>query len=810
MASHAAQVPTEVRCPKHPTVNAIYICLEVECKEALACPHCNIESGGHFKHGFALLDNHLEVFKKRIQESNTITRDNVLVPLQTKAKQVEEGLSGFDNESANMTGNVEARGEKIISHTKGIVDELKGKYNQIRMSNRMRLEQYRDSLLARIAEVETDLAAHERCLTENHKADIVNTAKTGITKTYGTIGYPDNIQEVSFNESESPLNELETLIGSLQVGNDEQGRKETEAKKNKRLEAEIRNLKERQETEAGRIKRLENENKSLKDGKETEAEKNKRLEAEIRSLKERKETEAEKNKRLEAEIRSLKERKTTDDGRIKELDAEIRSLKEGADRCQSCGKDKSSCRCKTCPHCQYIGNDFTCVKQTNSLVAFWLIFRELSMPSPKPDEYKYLTRQKSPTQDIKSGKKSPHIHRHVEICLIGALEIIGDLELITGLPTYAQTVICTQEAEVYVLDQKNYDRLIEKRNPQVIEMMKRLLMEKYKLRLSWIQDNELPFIRYLLYKLEEKERQKRQRYLQRNISEKTADWPSDGARRGPFIDMYGPGSVFYSIRMREKQKKLERMRFGRQTAKEKADNASHLNTSGMITQIQLSPLEQDDYHQDNFDEEGFGLTSGSHLICDSAQERVVASGDASPDDFRDFETSEDALSNLEQRIEAWHTSLPSKDSKRQCKKTVKLHRLLLEDSRKPLPGKKVYLRPKTRHKANFIQDLKNEQTQNKDTSHIYSPPISDVRAPHVTVFSPHESEKNPDAVCCANRKSPWVPRPQSSRTPSVSLVVRRRRPTSARQYTVAEYEELKEQLRQKQRAFKSLLWRPKV
>lgn len=300
MASNAAQVPTEIRCPKHPTANAIFICLEVECKEALACPHCITESGGHFKHGFALLDNHLEVFRKRIQESNTITRDNVLVPLQTKAKQVEEGLSGFDNESANMTGNVEARGEKIISHTKEIVDELKGKYNQIRMSNRMRLEQYRDSLLARIAEVETDLAAHERCLTENHKADIVNTAKRGITKTYGTIGYPDNIQEVFFNESESPINELETLIGSLQVGNDEQGRKETEA---------------------------------------------------------------EKNKRLEAEIRSLKERKTTDDRRIKELDAEIRSLKEAADRCQSCGKDKS-CECKTCPKCQYKGNDFRRKKRT--------------------------------------------------------------------------------------------------------------------------------------------------------------------------------------------------------------------------------------------------------------------------------------------------------------------------------------------------------------------------------------------------------------------------------------------------------------
>ncbi|XP_060079954.1 uncharacterized protein LOC132559361 [Ylistrum balloti] len=438
--------------------------------------------------------------------------------------------------------------------------------------------------------------------------------------------------------------------------------------------------------------------------------------------------------------------------------------------------------------------------------------RELSMPSPKPDDYKHFVRQKSPTQETKCGKKSPHSHRHVEICLIGALEIIGDLELITGLSTYAQTVICTQEAEVYVLDQKNYDRLIEKRNPQVIDMMKRLLMEKYKLRLSWIQDKELPFIRYLLYKLEEKERQKRQRYLQRNVTEKVANWPSDSARRGPFIDMYGPGSVFYSIRMREKQKKLERMRFCRQTAKEKADPPSNLNLSspGMITQIQLSSMEPGENFQHNIDEDGFRLTSGSQLVCDTAKDFVEAA-DASPEDFCDFETSEDALSNLEQRIEAWHTSLPSHDSRRQCKKTVKLHRLLLEDSRKPLPGKKVYLRPKTRHKANIIQDLKNEQTtQSQDLSHIYSPPIVDVRAHVVTVCSQHESDKAPDTAFCVSRRNQWVQRPQSSRSPSVSQSVRRRRPKSARQYTVSEYEELKEELRQKQRAFKSLLWRPKV
>ncbi|XP_071182163.1 uncharacterized protein [Mytilus edulis] len=130
----------------------------------------------------------------------------------------------------------------------------------------------------------------------------------------------------------------------------------------------------------------------------------------------------------------------------------------------------------------------------------------------KHDGYKPLVTNlhKLSTQDTeKSGTRSPHQH-HIELCLICSQELIGDLEVAMDLDTYSYTVNCIQETDIYVLDQKNYERLIEKRNPKVVEKIRSSVLEKFSLRLSWIQDkNDLPLFRYLLYKIEESRRQKK-------------------------------------------------------------------------------------------------------------------------------------------------------------------------------------------------------------------------------------------------------------------------------------------------------------
>ncbi|XP_069133559.1 uncharacterized protein [Argopecten irradians] len=217
MSKIRAQVSTGIRCQSHSSEDAMFICVNVGCNEKPVCKRCITKSGDHFGHEMDLLDDHVEIFKNRIRDAKSDTRDTVLDPLRTEAKKVEEDLKGFDQFTATLNKHIEDRGEKIINTTKQLVIDFKQKCSQIRKSTRQGLEQYRKGLLARITEVEADLTALERCLSDNCNADIVNVAKTGLSKQYEDVEYPANIQEVSFKASEKALNDLESLLGTLQI-----------------------------------------------------------------------------------------------------------------------------------------------------------------------------------------------------------------------------------------------------------------------------------------------------------------------------------------------------------------------------------------------------------------------------------------------------------------------------------------------------------------------------------------------------------------------------------------------------------------
>ncbi|XP_069133227.1 uncharacterized protein [Argopecten irradians] len=217
MSKIQAQVSTGIRCQSHSTEDAMFICVNVGCNEKLVCKRCFTKSGDHFGHEIDLLDDHVETFKNRIRDTKSVTRDNVLVPLRAEAKKVEDKLKGFDPFTATLNKHIEDRGEKIINKTKQLVIDFKQKCSQIRKSTRQGLEQYRKGLLARISEAEADLTAFERCLSDNCNADIAIVATTGLSKQYEDVEYPANIQEVSFKASEKALNDLESLLGTLQV-----------------------------------------------------------------------------------------------------------------------------------------------------------------------------------------------------------------------------------------------------------------------------------------------------------------------------------------------------------------------------------------------------------------------------------------------------------------------------------------------------------------------------------------------------------------------------------------------------------------
>ncbi|KAF6032106.1 hypothetical protein EB796_009606 [Bugula neritina] len=69
-----------------------------------------------------------------------------------------------------------------------------------------------------------------------------------------------------------------------------------------------------------------------------------------------------------------------------------------------------------------------------------------------------------PPQVVRRGRKNGYALQGFDICLIGSLNMIGDIELANGLPTYMQTVICEQQTEAFAIDLRNYDRLVTRRH----------------------------------------------------------------------------------------------------------------------------------------------------------------------------------------------------------------------------------------------------------------------------------------------------------------------------------------------------------
>ncbi|XP_046364131.2 uncharacterized protein LOC124140546 isoform X2 [Haliotis rufescens] len=372
--------------------------------------------------------------------------------------------------------------------------------------------------------------------------------------------------------------------------------------------------------------------------------------------------------------------------------------------------------------------------------------REMNLEKSKAvDKKMTFQKRKQPQQE---GKKTTI--RHLELCLMGAVDVIGDLEMALGLSTYAESVICTQEAEVYQLDQRNYDRLIERRNPQAIKMMKNIVHTRLSLHFSRLSEEKLPLFRYFLYTLDEKE--KRDNQTEQTASpEKSPEpgWKVDNLQKGPLVNLFGPGSVFYMIRMREKEKKRRTQRpkqfggskfgvtsqskftFGARALPEVGKSKANIieeyerherlprpemsvGHNPFITEPGKTPTPTFQNGQSQFppkityqavDEDPEDLLHESNLFQvndnkgrESTTTRQTLSPmlgeDADSGDEAALSIGDTALTRLEERIQAWHSSLDDPETRSAgVKRAVKLHRYQgMSDERKPRPGNKVHMR----------------------------------------------------------------------------------------------------------------------
>ena len=149
--------------------------------------------------------------------------------------------------------------------------------------------------------------------------------------------------------------------------------------------------------------------------------------------------------------------------------------------------------------------------------------------------------------------------------------ISGELEVLLDMNTYMQSVVCTEKVEVLVLEMKHYERLFVRRHPRTIDAMRRMLEVKLETRRSLLANkDDVPFLSNVQTKLVALNNPKS------TSNKKEKPLPSEKAaekeflnHKGPLIDIYGPGSVFYMIRVREKSKLHRTSHMNRKVVKDK-------------------------------------------------------------------------------------------------------------------------------------------------------------------------------------------------------------------------------------------------
>lgn len=140
--------------------------------------------------------------------------------------------------------------------------------------------------------------------------------------------------------------------------------------------------------------------------------------------------------------------------------------------------------------------------------------------------------------------------------------------MVLELETNFSTVTCTANTVAMVLDAKNFDRLVAKKNQQTVTKMCQTAAQKMHYRLHAYKGEQIPFLKCALKKLNEKlPKRPESKYQRKQIStdktkimENLIELFLQG--KGPLIEPYVPDSLYYrkmsarKAKMTEQSKKL--------------------------------------------------------------------------------------------------------------------------------------------------------------------------------------------------------------------------------------------------------------
>ncbi|KAL5011627.1 hypothetical protein ScPMuIL_010178 [Solemya velum] len=325
-----------------------------------------------------------------------------------------------------------------------------------------------------------------------------------------------------------------------------------------------------------------------------------------------------------------------------------------------------------------------------------------------------------------SVKKIPkHRQKYARRQVINAFclainESIGETEFLMDLDSNIHTAVCIESTDVLVLERKHYDRLLVKRHPKSIESMRKILETKMNTRLELTNDQNMEFHKFLKKKLHSMNQPIQTVKKHSELSSVEIAEKEFLSHRGPLIDMFGPGSVFHLIRLREKSK--IRLSSNAVRPKRKQDLTSEvLQTLGIPTSLYMAAGVMEDVQElesitlpntnQRYSDESseplkkltntYGLRKSNSKYETNINDETLDSPDETDvddfsDDLSDYFSSLNNSNNdaeltiLEARMQDWL----SRDNSRHPQ-VSHLKRVSLEEmGAVPKPGNIVVMRPK--------------------------------------------------------------------------------------------------------------------
>ncbi|XP_033762446.1 uncharacterized protein LOC117343975 isoform X3 [Pecten maximus] len=158
--------------------------------------------------------------------------------------------------------------------------------------------------------------------------------------------------------------------------------------------------------------------------------------------------------------------------------------------------------------------------------------------------------------------------KHIELCSVQSGEVLGDIETLMNFTTYMQTVKCTANTEVYILDAKNFERLVGKRNLTTIDVMRAKVVEKLQTRVDSKHGHLVPLLKFLHFKMNEQSlppprelpKLKTTKVLPDKEVQKLFLLQAFKSGKAPLVEPIVPGTLYYKDLMKEKAKSRELQR----------------------------------------------------------------------------------------------------------------------------------------------------------------------------------------------------------------------------------------------------------